>query len=893
MRWSAVSGLKQTLTLASLMSTAPAKFIEGSSSGLGSYLTRKPRRCREGDSIFASGHAMCGHTRFYSSSTATNQPEAGPHPQPRIHKHHADSNHPPTPELPILPVPSESLEKLHDALSKPIQRHKAASLLGDLTSLFKSGSYIFPASKAQSLAESFARSSFPEGARQILLYAFTMGTRFRQFCYENIVHQLAASGAWRHIPPLVTLARQQSLRTTVRLLNWRIRALIESRRFSLLHDTLEDFEQENLRPNRRTYHMLVQGHLLNHDVEHARQCLDWMIDAGFPITSETHAAILRTYKKLGPDVDVESSAYLALRGVGDSTDVSILNGLLESRMAADDFTGVVNFLAMFDFSSSPSEGTSSQIDEWSSEFLWPEGATTAKVDGAFPKAQPNIFTFRAIMNYHTARNEFSRCIAAYNRMVQSGITPDETIAAVLIHAYGSIGDLNRSIFVVSVMCREVPECRLLFERLAEEVLHNADEITTAFGNLRPSPMVFNVLFQELLDRRGLRGLHILFNIMDLMGVTPDERTLNILVSYVRGARILSTPDMVTLIKRLSKYHDLRPTIENLNSVLASVVQQQSEPKRVRGWQRHQGLVRKHKQAVSSSWSSKPTNIPEAHSDTSNITNDSFSTVPRHLESLLDQLQTDGLKSSPATLAIHIRYFAVVKRDMDAALGAFQNLLERGFQPNAYHYAALMEGYALQGDMTSAEQTMQEARTAGVKPNPVLFTILIAGHARRGNPDLASYHFSQMRRAGLQPDIASIDALVSSLYISKQYRKGKEMLMNLWPLVAPFPVHLQQATFLTLVREWRRLRQSKVPRSQPRGRMFSNKIDGPRTRSMIRKMGKLARAWRDPAVRLGTMPPVSKRHSTGTVEWKVSGADGGDVSVKKSTTTCNVNEHVSH
>ncbi len=79
-----------------------------------------------------------------------------------------------------------------------------------------------------------------------------------------------------------------------------------------------------------------------------------MINSGFPVTPETHSAILSVYHKtMGPDGAVEAAAFEAMQGLDGGLDTAILNNLVQSRIVARDPIGAFKYLQMFDFPRTP------------------------------------------------------------------------------------------------------------------------------------------------------------------------------------------------------------------------------------------------------------------------------------------------------------------------------------------------------------------------------------------------------------------------------------------------------------------------------------------------------------------------------------------------------------
>jgi len=187
-------------------------------------------------------------------------------------------------------------------------------------------------------------------------------------------------------------------------------------------------------------------------------------------------------------------------------------------------------------------------------------------------------------------------------------------------------------------------------------------------------------------------------------------------------------------------------------------------------------------------------------------------------------------------------------------------MTRGMHPNEYHFSALMEGYALSGNLPAAEGVMESAARAGIKPNVVMFTILIVGHARQGNPDLAMRTFQNMVATGVKPDIPAIDAVTSAYFAVGAYAMARRVLSTLWPYVRPFPKEMRAFTLKQLAHKFRSLHR----------RNDGNEVVmSKQTRLMLhQKLNDLIEAWTKlsgrPQLKRGfkkSIHPVSRTGST--------------------------------
>ncbi|THG94465.1 hypothetical protein EW145_g8133 [Phellinidium pouzarii] len=64
----------------------------------------------------------------------------------------------------------------------------------------------------------------------------------------------------------------------------------------------------------------------------------------------------------------------------------------------------------------------------------------------------------------------------------------------------------------------------------------------------------------------------------------------------------------------------------------------------------------------------------------------------------------------------------------------------------------------------------------------------------------------MLLADVAPDAASVDAVVGAFFAVKAFRLARRVLLDLWPMVAPFPEELRDASLLVLTTRLRETRR---------------------------------------------------------------------------------------
>jgi pentatricopeptide repeat protein len=201
--------------------------------------------------------------------------------------------------------------------------------------------------------------------------------------------------------------------------------------------------------------------------------------------------------------------------------------------------------------------------------------------------------------------------------------------------------------------------------------------------------------------------------------------------------------------------------------------------------------------------------------------------------VIQSLADRGVLADHRMFALRIRYEAVIKGDMRAAKSIFQLMLDRGLHPNEHHYAALMEGYAATGELAAAEAVMNAAERGGIRSNCIMHTILIVGYARHKTPQRAMRVLRRMIATGVRPDVPAVDAIAGVFFAAGDYRLARQILLSLWPSVAPLPPNSEWASLKMLVFHLRNVYD---------GQISSKKLSQRERRELIHKLKALSRPW---------------------------------------------------
>ena len=729
---------------------------------------------------------------------------------------------------PIHDIPSEHppfMESSHirSVASKPL-RKKIANIVAE-RDWHRSFS---DSRKVSRLAQLMISTPHPRRALLVLVAAHRHGCLLGKEVYEAVARQLAEAREWILIPALARLQKRQSGRRTARLLDWCIRALVEMSQFARMDRALKWFEEEGLFPSRRTYHLLLSGHLRNRNIVKAMDIIQRMLKARFGIDAHTHATVISAYRALGPDVVVQTCALNALKDADAKTSTRILNALLQFSIDTRDTENVLSLIRHFDFGTFDVSQLSFRVRPLRREG---EHATFSDLirSSSWSRTShpllPDIATYTILLHYMASQGVLVPVPGLLRQMEHSSVTPDGHFVAALIRLYFVTGQPSAAVNVVSAVCADVEGFPSGFRNILL-AFESQEELPLPHVLPKPTVEIFNALAAGLLHFCGIDSLETCLRLMQLCQVNPDRYTQALLESHLIKAEGFTMADVARVSKELS-LNDL--SLSRLSHSLASSLRRHFRNIKRSGWNNAPG---KHNLL--------PTRSPSHPAPTSTVGKSFDPAAGIHLvithpnacigpniQSLADR----GVLADHRMFALRIRYEAVIKGDMRAAKSIFQLMLDRGLHPNEYHYAALMEGYAAAGELAAAEAVMNAAERGGIRPNCVMHTILIVGYARQKNTQRAMRVLRHMIATGVRPDVPAVDAITSGFYVAGAYRLARRTLLSLWPLVAPLPPNFERASLKMLVFHLQNVYDGQTP---------SKKLSQREGRELIGRLRKLSK-----------------------------------------------------
>lgn len=646
------------------------------------------------------------------------------------------------------------------------------------------------------LAQAMALTTLPCRANSVLTIAHKLGCRFKPSHFESVTYQLSLREHWSSVPSLVSLARHHCGRTTARLLNWKMRAFIECHRFDQLNYVMMEFTRDNIKPIRRTFHLLLSAHLRNQDLDAAKGAIRMMENAGFPVDASTHALISTIYRSLGLDTQVHARALDSLPSIDSRTATRVLNSIVQHFLDVGDELGAAQYIKYF---SLIGVDVSSPFGNNITEVVGAHLSTRHHTDPAnIIRITPDAATFTMLIDYLANKRCFSQVHSLLPRLVKAGVRPDSGIVASLIRA--SI--LN---------CRDDLAVSLLSSMLHSNVLARAlcdlmgvKSVPQPPIDARDVPLavhVFNAILRRAMELRGLSGARFIFRVMRARGIMPSPTTIEIFLDCLDRTEHATPRQLIRVLRSMSTSLS-GLTLRHLHIILRSILRREKYLFHGSGWNSTASKFSPIREGTSALpqgrilLDSHTFNIDRGANSCRQFTYDSW------LRPIVISLSRRRVRGDRATIAMRLRHESMLDPSLDTARDVLRHMVDQGMHPNQYHYAALMDGYAKGGNIRVAEQIMRAAKDAGFKPEVVMYTVLIAGYGRQGKPELAMGAFRRMISAGIAPDVPAIDALAHAYFAVGAYKVARRVLLQLWTQVKPFQHELQGATLKQLATAFR-------------------------------------------------------------------------------------------
>ncbi|CAO3620928.1 unnamed protein product [Cunninghamella blakesleeana] len=171
--------------------------------------------------------------------------------------------------------------------------------------------------------------------------------------------------------------------------------------------------------------------------------------------------------------------------------------------------------------------------------------------------------------------------------------------------------------------------------------------------------------------------------------------------------------------------------------------------------------------------------------TYNIALDIYGKLSKHhildttISSIMESMTSTDLKPDLITYGINIRN-AIYQQNPSLAESIFRSMLNDNIRPNNYIFSHLIIGYVQEGDLNKANQILSSMyeKPFNVKPTVFEYAPLIQGYAASGNVDQVYKLFRNMIDQNLKPDITIYSILANMLIENGSPQEAVQLLTGL-------------------------------------------------------------------------------------------------------------------
>ncbi|EJT99887.1 hypothetical protein DACRYDRAFT_68795 [Dacryopinax primogenitus] len=670
------------------------------------------------------------------------------------------------------------------------------------------------ANLAHLFAQLSAKQGFHDDVFSILEELHDAGVTLLPLQYENIVEQLGEAFAWKPLLDLVELVHSKISRTTSRILKLRISALVGLGDYRSLDGILAEFGEWNIKPDRETYERLIAGWMHVSNIEKVQSLIDLMKSSGYHITANTWKALVAGYTSRNTST-VEERVLTILRGLSVTGGCEQVHKVLTDCLVRHDISGANFILNLFEPSPIPERHQAMHIAETARNSLAPNARTFA----ILLKHLPNIVGYGEVPKL-------------WRHMETLGITPTGQTIAALMEAHIQVGNLSMAGRIAYDICR--PKLSSDIQNAWRQLFNwPAEPNSIGFRHYSPDIQIFEALLHGVLENTGLRGVLLLIPAMHATNIEPTSRTVLLILKFVRQRMNVEVPGLSQLVNALASHTKQRgPSLHHLNELLLAAVEDNESKSQNIGWKSfYSRLI-------------SPKGNPE------HITSDPSMTMTAGLvvshaaggefNSVVDSLKDKGQTPDAFTYNLRLRYEAITKGDMAAAERVLADMLDRGIRPNVHHWLDLMRGCIRLGNMASAERIIDAMRYMKFEVDVRTYTVLMHGYAGIHEPEEAMRVFQTMLEHDIRPDWGAVDALAGAYYGAKQLDEARQVLLEYWSYVAPFPPELLHAPLSILIANFRAAQHKAQPvniHSWDGGYVTDGKMSGPQRHSHAKDITK--------------------------------------------------------
>lgn len=452
-----------------------------------------------------------------------------------------------------------------------------------------------------------------------------------------------------------------------------------------------------LTPLPRANALLVQSHLMLGDIASARQVMRDTISEGKSDDVAQQLAILKGYRELGKDDELERKALDLAKGMEPAHEAAIVHALVRLRLDGNDITGARSLLARFRL---PTWATS-VIANPDAEAFVPALTPAAYLEASGQTLQLAFRAAASSMDLRRLETAWQDLVSASAPNSSTAINVDDSLG-LLIATLARMGQLD----------------------LAWITLTRSSSSPFALpAHYRPGVSPLNILLSHASRAEGYPGLERALELFRSVEVKPNERTLQFILESVRTTTSGDPATLANLTNALLRQMPgVKPATDHVDLLLSQAVRARSRSARLA----RDGVENQQTDDLTVPAESESTN---AHAGLR--TNDPFKEA---MKGIIQSLKDRGARSASRSLATRLRFDAQTSSNNDgpvpSARMVWTDMLSRGYTPDKRHLLALMKGYADSGHMSECEDAILLAKDTGVEVTRGMWMVLMTGYGRR-------------------------------------------------------------------------------------------------------------------------------------------------------------------
>lgn len=453
-----------------------------------------------------------------------------------------------------------------------------------------------------------------------------------------------------------------------------------------------------------TFNALTQAQLQLGELDAARHAIQAAKDAGIS-PEDQQVAILRGYRTLGYDADVEMRSRHDLAKLGLQPTAPFLNAIMRLRIDAGDLDGAEAVLGEFYFN-----GTDSGVE---------------------PIADTTVIA----LSIASRRGDLKRLHTLWDSLAQHPAAVSDHAVAQLCRALGRLGLVDQA-------------CGVL-----ESSIHQTPSPWPLPANFTPSIKTANVVLDLATTTDEYEGLVRIAQLMREASIRPDSQTVTIVLEFARRNLVSTPTNLAQLLHDMLGRVSDTPSVDQLDVILSEAVRTAMQEVR------RAELPKDLEPPPSRESTTDPTGGVEPRGELKTLLSAVITSLrdgghqgtPRSLANrlLYDSLALDGTHGIPPARQV------------------WNALVLRGYRAQHKHLLALLRGYAHVGAMAQAEDVAALARESGVPTSRAMYNALIGGWARTGNMQHARALYDQARRSPDLFDRAMLTTMVRSYCVKGQ------------------------------------------------------------------------------------------------------------------------------